>query len=143
MINRSRSTLFLIEQLIVIAVFAICAAACARILTAAHFNAIDSRDISNAILKAENGAESFKASGGDLALTADILGGTFDSGNNAVIIYFDQQWHISDRANADFVLQLVGTNRAPSPFSPVTGELTVERLNGDQLIAFPIAVSAR
>jgi len=44
MVRRSRSTLFLMEQLIVIAVFAICAAACVKILTTSYFMAKQTRD---------------------------------------------------------------------------------------------------
>ena len=110
--NRSWSTLFLIEQLIVIAVFAMCAAACARILTAAHFNATDSRDIGNAILQAENGAESFKAVSGDFETFAVIMGGTFDRAGGIVTVFFDNRWQVSSEADADYVLLLKNSSTA-------------------------------
>ena len=72
--TRSKSTLFLIEQLIVIAVFAISAAACITILTSAYFTSVESRDIKNAILVAENVAETFKATNGSPESIAGLLG---------------------------------------------------------------------
>jgi len=140
--NRSRSTLFLIEQLIVIAVFAICAAACTRILAAAYFTASDSRDTSRAILAAENGAETFKATGGDARLIAQILGGVSDriDGSAAAIVYFDKDWHISDFENAFYRLIMVcGEPADEAPFL-LTGDLSVEKLTGEVIIAFPVAV---
>ena len=139
MSNRSRSTLFLIEQLIVIAVFAISAAACTGILTSAYFTAMDSRDTSRAILAAENGAESYKATGGDLGETAQMLGGVSGSvdGSTAAIVYFDKQWQVCRQENAHFRMLVVGVTKGPALLS---GELSVEKLTGEILIAFPVAV---
>ena len=102
--TRSRATLFLIEQLIVIAVFAICAAACVKILTSAYFTANESRDTSNAILIAENGAEVFKAVSGDLGRTAEILGGVPANvdGSDAAVVYYDNHWRNCGEENAVF-----------------------------------------
>ena len=139
--TRSRSTLFLIEQLIVIAVFAMCAAACARILTAAYFNAIDSRDINNAILYAENGAESFKTTSGDLGTVAEIMGGFFTSSNTGgnVTVFFDNRWQVSSEVDARYILLLESRNADAALPNLVTGDLSVERSNGDKLISFPVA----
>jgi type II secretory pathway pseudopilin PulG len=64
--GRSRSTLFLMEQLVVIAVFAICAAVCVRLLFAAYQINVDAVDTRHALILAENVAESFKAFNGDI-----------------------------------------------------------------------------
>ena len=141
MSNRSRSTLFLIEQLIVIAVFAVSAAACTGILTSAYFTAMDSRDTSRAILAAENGAESFKATGGDLGKTAQILGGTSGrvDGEAAAIVYFDKQWQTSSEEDAMYRMLLTGVV-PDTELDLLIGDLFVEKLTGELLIAFPIAV---
>jgi type II secretory pathway pseudopilin PulG len=139
--NRSRSTLFLIEQLIVIAVFAICAAACARILTAAYFNATESKALSNAIIAAENGAESFKAASGDIGRVAEILGGTYGiiDGVLTAIVYYDDNWQVSGHTDAHYFLRLVGSSPDAPPTLLMTGELSVEMLTGEEIIAFPVA----
>ena len=140
---RSKSTLFLIEQLLVVAVFAICAAACVRILTDAYFTATKSRDISNAIHAAESGAESFKAVGGDIAKVAEIMGGVASSTDGAVtaIVFFDSHWQVSGEAGAHYRLLLTAANQYPQATLLITGELAVERLTGESLIAFPVAAA--
>jgi len=139
--SRSKSTLFLIEQLIVVAVFAICAAACTRILAASYFMATETRDLSNAIHAAESGAESFKAVGGDIGKTARILGGAAsdDGGAAVAVVYYDRHWQVSAEADAYYCLSLRA--RAPEPASPLLapGELTVEKLTGERLIGFEVA----
>jgi len=138
---RSKSTLFLIEQLIVVAVFAICAAACTRILTASYFMATETRDLSNAIHVAESGAESFKAVGGDIGKAAYIMGGTAvgDGVAEAAVVYYDKHWQVSAEADAQYSLSLKA--RAPEPASPslVPGELSVDDLAGERLIGFEVA----
>jgi hypothetical protein len=140
--KRSRSTLFLIEQLIVIAVFAICAAACARILTSAYFSARDARDLSNAILAAESSAEIFKASAGDFGKVAEIMGGLSGivDGSVAAVIYFDSQWLVCGVDEAYYMLLLIdGAGSAPL----LTGELTVENLQtGEEILALTVITRA-
>lgn len=57
---RGRSSLFLMEQLIVIAVFAICAAVCVKIMFIARTITVDAVDTRYALLIAESEAEGFK-----------------------------------------------------------------------------------
>ena len=143
MTQRSKSTLFLIEQLVVIAVFAICAVACISILTAAYFNAHDACATGSAILVAESGAEVFKATGGDYFEVAYLLRGTADMGGPGsvvVTVYYDDAWQVCVEADADFVLNLaVNAPLNMDSFDFVTGILTVDRITGEQLVAFPLA----
>ena len=137
--NRSRSTLFLIEQLIVIAVFAVCAAACVRILADSYITASDSRDLSNALLAAESGAESFKATGGDVTLVASLMGGRTDNirGQNAAIVYYDKQWNICPEDSAQYKLSLICNDPAERP-ALLEGELSVEKITGEELLSFTV-----
>jgi type II secretory pathway pseudopilin PulG len=140
--KRSRSTLFLIEQLIVIAVFAICAAACARILTSAYFSAKDARDLSNAILAAESSAEIFKASYGDFGKVAELMGGVSGvvDGSAVAVVYFDDSWHVCAVDEAYYQLVLIcGAGTAPL----LSGDLSVENLlTGEEILAFTVYVRA-
>jgi len=139
--NRSRSTLFLIEQLIVIAVFALCAAACARILTAAYFSARDSRDLSNALNAAENGAEAYKATGGDVSKVAEVLGGIIDKtgGADAAIVYYDSAWTVCGEGSAKYRLLLKNGGALDDSAYLSAGELSVEKLTGEEIVAFTVA----
>jgi len=144
MAQRSKSTLFLIEQLIVIAVFAICAAACISIFTAAYFYTNDSAAASKAIVKAESAAEVFKATGGNVAVAADILGGTTLSTDSGMIVYYDKEWQICGIIDASYLLSLVTDtqNQTNREQSLITGTLTIIRYTGEQLVSFPLAVRA-
>jgi len=151
MTHRSKSTLFLIEQLIVIAVFAICAVACISILTAAYFNANDSRDISHALLKAESGAEVFKATGGDVTAAAEILGGTGRggfraSGESEISVFYDKNWQVCEAGDASFMLVLyinAAEGRNMNDILLTSGTLTVERITGEELVAFKLTAVRR
>lgn len=141
--SRSRATLFLIEQLIVVAVFAICAAACVGILTSAYFSARDSRDMTNAVLVAENGAECFKATGGEVGKTAEILGGTVidASGSMTAVVYYDKQWKVCAENDAYCCLKLAIENPASQSagrLNSIYSELTVEKLTGEVVVTFPV-----
>jgi len=143
MTHRSKSTLFLIEQLIVIAVFAICAVACISILTSAYFTANDSKATSNAILVAESGAEVFKAAGGDADAVAYVLrgfAGIAGSGGSFVTVFYDSSWQVCGEVGASFVMHIMADATAGSDvFSLIQGELSVSKITGEELVAFPIA----
>jgi len=140
--NRSRSTLFLIEQLIVIAVFAICAVACVSILATAFFYAGDSNAAGNALIAAESGAEIFKATGGDFGAVADMLGGAAEGSGSSgsVVVYYDKAWQVCGIADARYFLHFIGVVPNDSPGSNlVRGELIVAKITGEELVAFPVA----
>jgi len=146
MTNRSKSTLFLIEQLIVIAVFAVCAVACISILTASYFYANDSNAISHAIVKAESGAEVFKVTGSDFEAAANILGGRTTSesvrtgGVSVLAVYYDSTWQISNEENASFALNLIiEAAEGAQDFDVITGHVTVRRTTGEELISLKVA----
>ena len=143
MARRSGSTLFLMEQLIVVAVFAICAAACVRIMTASYYMATDTRDISNAIEVAENGAERYKAVLGDIAKTAELLGGnSLHIGSSAIaFVYYDKDWQICSQADAYYRLSLTSGTAPDRPPTLLQSDLLVERLTGEVIISFPVAVN--
>jgi len=143
--TRSRSTLFLIEQLIVIAVFAICAAACVRIITSAYYTARESRDINNAIHAAESGAECYKAVEGNIGKTASILGGEVGNaqGADVAFVYYNSKWQVCAETDADarYVMRLIGAGSGSGALLFISGELSVQRLTGERLISFPLAVN--
>jgi len=146
MTNRSKSTLFLIEQLIVIAVFAICAVACISILTASFFYANDSNATSHAIVKAESGAEVFKVTGADFAAAAEILGGQTTSeslgadGVSVIAVYYDSNWQVCNKENASYVLNLIIESAlGAQDFDVIQGRVTVEKITGEELISLKVA----
>ena len=148
MSTRSKSTLFLIEQLIVIAVFAISAAACITILTSAYFTSVESRDTKNAILVAENVAETFKATNGSPDSITKVLGGESSNvtiNNNNYIqttIYYNNNWQVTNEENASYTLFLTQEIQTPgSSQSLIKGNIIVNKVMGDEILSFPVAVT--
>jgi len=141
--QRSKSTLFLIEQLIVVAVFAVCSAACVKILATAYFSAKESTEISNAILIAESAAESYKAVSGDVAEVARLLGGTSDSSESSVAatVYYDKQWQVCGLDEASYIFRLIGIKPGNPSWLLLSGEILIASLAGEEILS--LAVAAR
>ena len=70
----SKSALFLMELLIAILVFSFTTAICMRIFVHAKLTADYAGNLSIAVTTAQNAAECYKASGGNLTKTAEFLG---------------------------------------------------------------------
>jgi len=139
--NRSRSTLALIEQIIVIAIFAVCAAVCVNIIVTSYLMTVKAVDTRNALSVAESAAESFKAFEGDTKSVFELLGSA-SSGHfneNTVTIFFDSNWKPTGEANADFALQLL--KRVTSQTAVVFADIAVNRLDDDtELVTLTTAV---
>ena len=140
MAGRSKSTLFLMEQLVVIAVFAICAAVCVYILVISHLMTVDSVDTRNALLVAESAAESYKAFNGDTGRVAEVL---FDNNlgqffPDGVVVYYCSDWRPASEALAAFVLRL---EKGDVVSSVQLADITVSRiLTDDELVNLTVGV---
>ena len=131
--GRSRSTLFLMEQLIVIAVFAICASVCVKILSVSFLMVVESVDTRNALLVAESAAEGYKAFSGDMLRTAEALGVPGSYAGGSMTVFYDENWHPVPEAEGVFMLRFWRNG-------PVLSELEVVNLTtGDVLINFSVA----
>jgi type II secretory pathway pseudopilin PulG len=95
------------ELILVILCFAISAAICLRVFVSAQLTADRSRDLSAAVLAAENAAECWKASAGDLGKCAALLNAGENGGR--LIQTFDGDWRLTD-GSAKFRLLLEAQN---------------------------------
>jgi len=133
---KSHSSLFLMEQLIVITLFAFCAAVCIYILSAAYMmtnNAVDTR---NALMVAENAAEVHKMYRGDAAQVAQILHGT--TSEQSVTVFFDAQWHPTTYTQAYFELKYI---QSAAENNVILAEITVDNLlTGTRLVTLTSAI---
>lgn len=77
---KSRAPLVLMEQLVMVLVFALIAAMCLQAFVLSDDISRDTARHDQAAVLAQNGAETLKACGGDLAAAAEILGGTAEAG---------------------------------------------------------------
>lgn len=100
-----KATLFLMELVIVIFFFSICAAICANMFGSAQQMADDSENLSRAVVEARSAASCYKAADGDLEKTARLLDGV--QLEDSAAVYFDEAWNkIADPETAQFVVQL-------------------------------------
>ena len=70
---RSKAGLFLMEMIIVIFFFSICAAICVNIFANAKVTAEKSVTLNNAVVRSANLAEVYKSADGDLVKVAEII----------------------------------------------------------------------
>lgn len=129
---RGRSTLFLMEQIVVITVFAICTALCVYILSESYLLTVNAVDTRNALLAAESAAECFKAYGGDMGKIAEVLKGK--KSDTGVYVYYDGNWRpncYNSYNNITFVLHLdIVDNSQPIILANIAvGKINVGKIN--------------
>ena len=135
---KGRSSLFLIEQLIVIAVFAICAAVCVKIISTAYAMTNDAVDARRALIVAENAAESFKAFEGDAHGVIEFLNGA-QRGDNMLFIRYDENWQPLSEGNASFILWMLVNDDENSRV--IFADIYVTRLiDNEELVRLTTAV---
>lgn len=88
--NRSKSTLFLMELIIVIFFFSICAAICVNVFGSAQQMARDSHNLSNAVMAARSAAGCYKSADGDIGAAVELLDGAMSADHG--IVYYDKEW---------------------------------------------------
>ena len=71
--TRSKTPLFLMELIIMLLVFSIAAAVCLQVFSGSKKISEESRKLDAAVMQAQSIAECWKASGGDLNETAEML----------------------------------------------------------------------
>jgi type II secretory pathway pseudopilin PulG len=142
--GQSRSTLFLIEQLLVILIFSICAAVCITIFVESYLMSKNTRDVSYAIRVAGNAAESYKAAGGNAYETLRLLHGAqanhaVNDNNGGLFVYYDDSWNTINENAASFVLRIQPVDY-PAP-DLVHAEVVIRRVTGEEM--YRLSVTAR
>lgn len=108
--TRQSGALMLVELLLALMFFSICAAICLQLFVSARQSGEHSAALSSAAIQSQNAAEAWKASGGDIYGTAELMGGSTKvegSGSEAeTAIYFDSAWGPSNFAEYDYCMTL-------------------------------------
>jgi hypothetical protein len=89
-IKRGGSALLLAEIMLAIMFFALSLTVSLRLLVSAREYMNRSEDISHAVVESQSIAESFKASGGNIKKTADMLG--VHTSELRFVIYYNEEW---------------------------------------------------
>ncbi len=131
---KSKAPLSLMEQLVMLLVFALAAALCLQVFvfSAQTSRWCEARD--HAVTEVQNAAEMVKVSRGDLRQCASMLGGTAD--DHTWQIGYDENWNIST-TNADY--QLIITS-LPTQYAALgSAEVLAKTETGEEL--FGVTVS--
>ena len=128
--SNSRLSLFLMELIVAIMFFSLSAAVCVRLFASAHLMADDTKNMSNATIWAQNLAESFEGSGGNLSEIEKLYPGAYVSfaaddpsmRDGSVILFFDEDWErIDSLSGASYFASLnIATKEASEVYSDVT-----------------------
>ena len=105
----SKTSLFLIELMIVLLVFALCATVCVSLFVSSRLKSNESRGLSGAMLQAQSAAELLK-SGKELPSAASILGGVYEDGN--VQVGYGSEWEPVALSDARYILSIVPSSSA-------------------------------
>lgn len=103
---KNKSTLMLLELVIMLLVFLLAAALCLRAFAWADNRSAEGKNEDMALLQAQNAAEALKAANGDFAAAAKLLGGQWDG--SVWHLQFDENWQITSQ-DGMFTLQAVRT----------------------------------
>ena len=132
---RNKAPLTMMEQVIMLLVFALAAALCLQAFAAAdsQSKAMAARD--RAAMEAQTAAELLKHTGGDYAQAAELLGGYTNDGQ--LILYFDQNWTKADAPEIAYVV-----TAAPADCSqPMLAQTTIIVTDADGAPLFSLPVS--
>lgn len=91
----NKSTLMLLELVIMLLVFLLAAALCLQAFAWADTRSAEGNREDMALLQAQNAAEALKAADGDFAAAADLLGGQWDG--ETWILGFDKNWETTEQ----------------------------------------------
>jgi hypothetical protein len=137
--EHSKSLLFLMEQVIVITVFAVCAAVCVSLFASSFETARASSDLNKAMLLAASGAEAAKASD-NAAQTAAFLGKGAAAIDGGVTVFYDSAWLGCDEDQAAYLMDIVFRPGEPG-LSLTYGDITVKSKEGEEI--FSLTAAAR
>lgn len=93
-VRPTKSGLFMIELLIAVGVFTLCAAVCVGLFVRAEVMSRESADLTRMTTEARNIVECWKAAGGDLERAAELCGATVEQGT--LVLRFDERWERVD-----------------------------------------------
>jgi len=96
---RSKTPLMLIEQIVMILVFALCAVICLQIFVKSYLISEHNEALAKAVLYAQNTAETLKSGG------TDILKDSWDKYEDVFVRFYDESWEeTSSEESAEYIL---------------------------------------
>ena len=125
----------LMEQLVMVLVFALAAALCVQVFVLSDQTSRRNEARDRAVLEAQNTAEELKSLRGDLARAAGLYGGAFDG--QTWSRSYGADWTQEDGGDAAYRILSTPADSG----DPLLGraEVTVYTAEGDPLVSLPVA----
>lgn len=104
--NKSRSTLFLMELILAILFFSIASAVCVQMFVKSHLLSKESRELNHAVIWCESMAETFYGCNGDLSKVSEILSspGLVKETSEELQICYDKEFKETSLDNAAYMV---------------------------------------
>lgn len=132
---KNKAPLALMEQLVMVLVFALAAALCLQVFICADQMSRRNQMYDRAVLAAQSAAETIKYVRGDQQLAAQTMGGSWD-GDTWQLWYNEDGTMVENRELADFWLCVTETDSGQPMLA--TAEVTA-RTNDEPLFEFTVA----
>ena len=132
---KSRIPLVLMEQLVMVLVFALAAALCVQAFALADHQSGQVEIGDRALLEAQNMVETLKSCGGDYPETAELCRGVWDG--DMLCIFYSADWQREQEANAAYTLTVVPVKSGYALLG--RAEVTIADRSGALLCALPAA----
>lgn len=133
--EKSKSTLALMEQAIMILVFAVAATLCVQAFVRANLYSEELYRRDRAVNLCQTAAETVKAKRGELTSAAILLDGEVSDGK--LYLFYNKEWKTVGAGEAAYVLCMEETGRSDSV---VTARVCVtEKKSSEELFALPVS----
>ena len=131
---KNKAPLTMMEQVIMLLVFALAAGLCLQAFVAANQTSKTYAARDRAATAAQSAAETLKATTGNYEEAADLLGGILWEGN--LTVYYDENWRLSDAPDIAYVVTAPPADLS-QPFLAQT-TVTVTDADLEPLFSLPI-----
>ncbi len=131
---KNKSTLVLIEQTVMVLVFALAAVVCMRVFAVSERLSREYDVTDRAVLTAQNAAELIKTNG--INGFADRMGAA-QTGENTWVVSYDKDWNVTENMPAEFVTEAAYAEEEGGFL--FRGEVTVRSKDGTELFRLPVA----
>lgn len=99
---KSKTSLFLMELIITILLFAVCGAICMRLFAAAHSLSNETRELNNAVACAQGYAEVMRGTDGSIESMMDMYPGAAKGGDDFFEVFYDGDFNRCEYGDAKY-----------------------------------------
>lgn len=125
--KHSKSSLVLMELIIVLLFFSLASTVCIQLFSKSHLLSTQTVNENKAVIHAQNLAECFLATEGDIAQMRNLFEtSASDTNEHTVILLFDKDWKECGQENALYTASLVSH---PEENGVITADITIASYN--------------